>query len=69
MLIRDINIIGKGKVPCCLLLLKGMPFPCLPGILGPSSGGPGGPEGGGGLLPGWEVPDLDGLGTTAPLVL
>ena len=49
-----------------------MPFPCLPGILGPSSGGPGGPEGGGGgggPLPGWKGPDPDGLGTTMPLVL
>ena len=49
-----------------------MPSPCLPGILGPSSGGPGGPGGGGGgggLLPGWDGPDLSGLGTTVPSVL
>ena len=43
-----------------------MPFPCLPGILGPLSGSPGGPESGGG---GWDGPDPAGLGTTAPLVL
>ena len=60
-------------MPGCLRLIsKGMSFPCLPGILGLSSGGPGGPEcggGGGGPLPGWDGPDPAGLGNTVPSVL
>ena len=72
VLIRNINIIGKGENALLPSIVKMYSISCLPGILGPSSGGPGGPEGGGGgggLLLGWEGPDLDGLGTTLPLLL
>ena len=54
-------------MPCCLRLLwKGGPSPCLPGMLGPSYGGHGGPGGGRGPLPGWNGPDLAGLGASVP---